>query len=306
MKKIIYSFALVLFAAVLFTACKKDNKKSSEDYTTEATLQSDDQTSFSTELDAANNDANLALESETGFNNRVQGLICDATVTADTTINPKTITIVYNGTNCVGNRTRTGTVKLSLASGVRWKNPGAVITVSVQNLKITRARDNKSIVINGTHTLTNVSGGLLITLPVVGKITHTITSSDMSVTFDDGSKRTWQVARKREFTYSNGVVVTVTGTHTEGTATNIAEWGLNRFGNAFACAITQPLVVRQDCNFRIVSGQIQHTGPVITATTTFGLDATGKETGCPGAGNYYFKIDWSFNSGRTNTVILPY
>jgi len=306
MKKIIYSFALVLFAAVLFTACKKDNKKSSEDYTTEATLQSDDQTSFSTELDAANNDANLALESETGFNNRVQGLICDATVTADTTTNPKTITIVYNGTNCIGNRTRTGTVKLSVASGVRWKNPGAVITVSVQNLKITRARDNKSIVINGTHTLTNVSGGLLITLPVVGKITHTITSSDMSVTFDDGSKRTWQVARKREFTYSNGVVVTVTGTHTEGTATNIAEWGLNRFGNAFACAITQPLVVRQDCNFRIVSGQIQHTGPVITATTTFGLDATGKETGCPGAGNYYFKIDWSFNSGRTNTVILPY
>ena len=306
MKKIIYSFALVLSAAVLFTACKKDNKKSSEDYTTEATLQSDDQTSFSTELDAANNDANLALESETGFNNRVQGLICDATVTADTTTNPKTITIVYNGTNCAGNRTRTGTVKLSLASGVRWKNPGAVITVSVQNLKITRARDNKSIVINGTHTLTNVSGGLLITLPVVGKITHTITSSDMSVTFDDGSKRTWQLARKREFTYSNGVVVTVTGTHAEGNTTNIAEWGLNRFGNAFACAITQPLVVRQDCNFRIVSGQIQHTGPVITATTTFGLDATGKATGCPGAGNYFFKIDWTFNAGRTNTVILPY
>jgi hypothetical protein len=280
----------VLSAAVLFTACKKDNKQTSEDYTTEATLQADDQASFSTELDAANNDANLALESETGFNNRVQGLICDATVTADTTTNPKTITIVYNGTNCIGNRTRTGTVKISVASGVRWKNPGAVITVSVQNLKITRARDNKSIVINGTHTLTNVSGGLLYTLPTVGKITHTITSSDMSVTFDDGSKRTWQVARKREFTYSNGVVITVTGTHAEGNATNIAEWGLNRFGNAFACAITQPLVFRQDCNFRVVSGQIQHTGPVITATTTFGLDATGKETGCPGTGNYYLKL----------------
>ena len=307
MKKKIISFLTVALAtATLFTACKKDNAKGSEDHTAEATLQADDQTSFSTELDAAINDANATLETEVGFNNRVQGLICDATVTADTTSNPRTITIVYNGANCVGNRTRTGTVKLSLASGVQWKTPGAVLTVNVQNLKITRARDNKSIIINGTHTMTNVSGGILFTLPAVGKITHTIASSDMSVTFDDGSKRSWQVARKREFTYNNGVVVTITGTHSEGNLTNVAEWGLNRFGNAFTCSITQPLVIRQDCNFRLVSGQIQHNGPVITATTTFGLDATGKETGCPGTGNYFFKIDWSFNAGRTNTLILPY
>src|SRR6478736_6696303 len=137
-KKIISFLTVALASAALFTACKKDNKKTSEDYTTEATLQSDDQASFSTELDAANDDANLALETETGFNNRVQGLICDATVTSDATTNPKTITIVYNGTNCAGNRTRTGTVKISVASDVHWKNPGAVITVSVQNLKITR------------------------------------------------------------------------------------------------------------------------------------------------------------------------
>ena len=305
-KKVILFLTVAVTSTLLFTACKKDNNKGSDDYTAEATLQSDDQASFSTELDAADNDANTALETEIGFNSRVQGLICDATVTSDTTTNPKTITITYNGTNCAGNRTRSGSVKISVAGDARWKNVGAVITVSFQNLKITRLRDNKSITINGTHTMTNVTGGLLATLPVVQKITHTITSSDMSITFDDGTKRTWQIARKRDFTYNNGVVLTITGTHTEGNATNVAEWGLNRFGHAFTCAITQPLVIRQDCNFRLVSGQIQHVGPVITATTTFGLDATGKETGCPGAGNYYFKVDWTFNSGRTNTLILPY
>ena len=83
-----------------------------------------------------------------------------------------------------------------MPAGIRWRNPGAALTVTIQNLKITRIRDNKSITINGSHTITNVSGGLLFNLPALGTITHTITSSGMSVTFDDGSQRTWQVGNK--------------------------------------------------------------------------------------------------------------
>src|SRR5690606_23393363 len=119
-----------------------------------------------------------------------------------------------------------------------------------------------SITINGTQTYTNVSGGLLINLPVLGTITHTITSSNMSVTFDNGSQRTWQVARQRVFTYNNGVVITVTGTHTDGSVIGIAEWGTNRFGRSFITAITQPLVLKQDCSFRVGSGKVVHTTPM--------------------------------------------
>jgi hypothetical protein len=223
----------------------------------------------------------------------------------DTASNPRTITITYNGNNCLVNRTRTGVVKISMAQNVRWKNAGAVITVTFQNLKITRLSDNKSITINGTETYTNVSGGLLFNLVALGTITHTITSNNMSVTFDNGSQRNWQVARRRVFTYNNGIVITCTGTHTEGNITGVAEWGTNRFGNTFTTAITQALVVRQDCSFRLTTGKVEHKTALFNAAVTFGLDATGAPIACP-VGVYYLKVAWTGPSGIPRTVILPY
>jgi hypothetical protein len=218
----------------------------------------------------------------------------------------RSITIVYNGNHCLGNYTRTGTVIISMASGTRWRNAGATINISFQQLKVTRLSDNKSITISGDQVLTNVTGGLLINLSGAGVITHTITSSNMSVTFDNGNIRTWQVARKRDYTYNNGIVITTTGMHTNGATTGIAEWGNNRFGNPFTSAIAQPLIIRQDCNFRLVSGKINHWSSLFNATVLFGLDAAGNPTGCPGTGDYYLKIEWTGPTGIRRTVILPY
>lgn len=305
--KILFLPVAAFSLALLFTACKKES--STADFTKELSAQSEDQARFSSETDAVANDADAALETTPYFTGRVdqtQSIICDATIVVDTLSNPRTITITYNGTNCLGTRTRTGVVILSTPAGVHWRNAGAALTITYQNLKITRISDNKSITINGSHIITNVRGGLLINLPVLGTITHTITSSGMSVTFDDGSQRVWQVARQRVFTYSNGVVITTTGTHTEGNNTNIAEWGTNRFGHAFTSATLEPLVVRQDCSFRLVSGKIKHTAPAVTATATFGLDVNGNPTSCPGTGTYYLKIVWTGAGGNTHFVILPY
>ncbi len=299
---------LVLSLSLFFTACKKDSADQA-DYGAQSTTHSDDQSRFSNEVDAVANDANLTLESTAGFAGRgeqVQSLICDATIVVDTLSNPRTITITYNGTNCLGNRTRTGVIVISMAQNVRWKNAGAVLNVSFQNFKVTRLLDNKSITINGTQSYTNVSGGLLINLPTLGTITHTITSNNMSITFDNGSQRNWQVAKQRVFTYNNGVVITSTGTHTEGNITGIAEWGTNRFGNSFTTAVKTPLVVRQDCNFRITGGKVEHTTANFNAAVTFGLDAVGNPTGCPGLGNYYLKLVWTGIAGVSHTVILPY
>jgi hypothetical protein len=115
----------------------------------------------------------------------------------------------------------------------------------------------------------------------------------------------WKVARKRTFTYNYGVVITETGNHTEGTNTKIAEWGVNRFGHAFTTSITEPLVVRQDCNFRLTHGEVKHEG-IATATATFGLDVNGNPTSCPGLGSYYFKLVWTGPGGNTHSAILPY
>jgi hypothetical protein len=221
--------------------------------------------------------------------------------------NPRTITITYNGTNCLGTRTRTGVIVVSMAQGTRWKNAGAQVNVTFQNFKITRLSDSKSITINGTETYTNVTGGLLINLAALNTITHTISSSNMSVTFDNNTQRTWQVARQRVFTYNGGnVTITVTGTHSQNGISGIAEWGTNRFGNAFTTAITQPLVFKFDCSFRLGSGKVEHATSFFNASATFGLDASGNPTGCPGANPYYMKIVWAGPSGNPRTVILPY
>src|SRR6185503_13416176 len=123
------------------------------------------------------NDADLTIESSgsgvTGRFEGIQGTICDATVTMDLVSNPRTITITYDGTVCSGAfHKRQGVVVISMAQDVQWKNQGAAVTVTFQNLKITRLRDNKSITINGAQTYTNVSGGLLVNLQALGTITH--------------------------------------------------------------------------------------------------------------------------------------
>ena len=294
----------VLFS---FTACKKEN--TSTENANEVETHSEDQNYVSNEMDAVINEVNVALESDASFSGKMMGQqdltnICGGVAVADTSGNPWTITITYNGNNCFSTHHRTGTVILSMPAGMRWKNPGAVLSVTIQNLKIKRLADNKSITINGTHTIVNETGGLLIQLPNLNHITHSI-SGNLSISFDDNTQRSWQVSRKRDFTYDNGVVLTITGTHTEGNNNQIAEWGTNRFGNAFTTSITQPLVFRQDCLLRLTSGQITHAG-FATAVVTFGLDASGNSTGCPGSGKYYYKLNWTGPNGNTHNVILPY
>ncbi len=311
-KQISYLSVAILSAGLFLSSCKKE-KTDTTDTTTEFKVQSDDQARFSSETDAVSDDANAALENLGGTYAGERPLTpplpfaCDATVTVDTTSNPRIITITYNGLNCIGTRIRTGVVVISFSPNFRWAAAGSHYTVATQNLKITRVLDNKSITINGEKTITNVSGGKLRNLATrTTPIIHDVTSSGITVTFDDGTQRNWQIAKRRTFTYDNGIVIAVSGMHSEGGINGIAEWGTNRAGHAFTSAILELLVVKQSCDFRLVSGKIQHVGPVITTTTTFGLDATGVPvTSCP-TGPFYFKLVWVGPAGTPYTFIRPY
>ncbi|MBC7946862.1 MAG: hypothetical protein H7Y42_03205 [Chitinophagaceae bacterium] len=306
-KQILYLSTFVLLVTI--SSCKKGPDEPTTNGN-EMAAHTEDQSRFSAEMDAVANDANLAIESSTSFTGRlqdIQGLICDATIDVNSATNPMTVTITYSGTNCLNGRIRTGVVVLSMEQGTQWKNAGAVISASFQNLKITRIADGKSITINGTQLYTNESGGLLVNLATAGTITHTIVSPGLSIKFDNGSQRDWQVAKRRVFTYNHGAVITTTGMHVDSSSLHIAEWGTNRFGGEFTTSTTAPIVVRQDCNFRITSGAILHTTSAATATVTFGLDVTGAPTSCPGVGgHYYYKLIWSGANGASFGLILPY
>lgn len=310
-QQIRYILVAISSAVLFFTSCKKTDTSSTVNTSTEIQVQADDQQRFANETDAIANDANATLENLGGSYAGESPLTpqlpftCDATVVVDTTSTPRTITLTYSGNNCVGNRTRSGVIVISFAPGFRWVNAGSQYTVTYNNLKITRGADKKSITINGIKTIKNVSGGKLRNLATrLAPIVHEVTSTGMSITFDDGSQRNWQLAKRRSFTYDDGIVISVTGVSAQGNG--IAEWGTNRFNKEFTCAITEPMVVRQSCNFRLVSGQVKHTGLAATTTTTFGLDANGNPITSYPSGFLFYKIVWTGANGNSNTHIGSY
>ena len=315
----------------LVFACSKNNSNggtSTNAANTQLQTEADDQVMVSNESDAVSDDANTALYSSAstagnsiapvyssrtttngvgGSSSSLGLLICDATISFDTTSDTRTITIVYNGTNCLGNRTRTGTVTITLPKGSYWGTAGSAVTINIDNLKITRVRDGKSITINGTKSFTNVSGGHLIDLPNLPSITHVITGN-FTVTFDNGTTKTWNENKQRVYTYSNGVVITSTGLHTDSLGNNnVTFWGTNRDNMPFEALITVAKVIDESCEWRLVSGAnelLRADGA--TLTVTYGLDANGDATGCPGTGTYYYKVVRVNAAGLSFTKILPY
>jgi hypothetical protein len=325
--RILYRMAIVIACSGIVYSCNKSSSSSTPpgQTPTDLQVQSDDQTRVNNETDDVANDVNVSLASPgtngsagASYHGQVQtsgytpvtiaSLICDASVTLDTVDNPRTLTLTYNGTNCSGNRTRTGTVVVSWPAGQHWRDEGAVVNVNIQNLKITRLIDNKTITLNGTHIYTNVSGGSLIDLPSLGTITHTITGDSMTITFDDGSQRQWSFDRQRVYTYNDGVQISTTGLYSSGTTSGIAAWGTNRYGVTFQTLITSPMIISQSCDFQLTSGaQEILRSDNWTTSVTYGLDSTGVATGCPTAGNYYyFKATWEGPGGKSGSVIWPY
>jgi hypothetical protein len=303
-RKITIALLAIIALGLSFTACKKTASGTSNT-TDSAQVQSNDEAMANKATDDVTNDATGAVEG-TGGNISARPdsasaafafFPCDASITS---LTDSSITITYNGSNCSGTRTRTGSVTLSFDTSLRWRNAGAAITITYNNLLITRIADGKTLLINGSVTYTNVSGGLLVNLSNGNSITHSI-SGNLDLTFDNGTQRSWTITKQRVFTYNDGIVITTTGTGTGG----IAEAGINRYGNAFTSAITVPRVIEQSCEFRLVSGQSLYTGPNATVTTTFGLNAAGNPVSACPIGFFYYKQLWTIN-GKTYTFIGPY
>jgi len=323
------ALVICLLSGICLYSCKKDTSSNGNDTTqTDAATSGDDEQQVSDESDIITNDVNTALSGSEDFSGastttigsgqttvnstgasaelsiNVHQLICDASVSYDTVGSDRVVTITYDGTNCWGNRKREGVITISMTLGQRWKDAGAIAVVTITNLKITRLRDGKVIVLNGSKNITNETGGLLKDLSSLHTIIHSI-SGNLKIDFSNNTSRTWNVSKQRTFTYDNGIVITTIGTHSDGTDSDIADWGTNRFGNSFTSRISAPIVIRQDCDFRLTGGQHTVVTDNATAVITYGLDAGGEPTTCP-AGDYYFKLVWTGKNGKTYTIIWPY
>jgi hypothetical protein len=312
MKSNKFTMALLAMLAIslTFTACKKDAASSTVTSSDSTQTQADDEALTNNSTDDATNDATTALEGSGGSfasrpdsaGNVPPGITppTDGHVGFDTSAIHKAITVTYDGVNNGSACTRTGSIRITFDTSLHWKDAGATVTINFDSLRIRRTLDGKSVLLNGSITYTNVSGGLIRNLSGLDSIVHTI-SGTLTITFDNGTQRTWTISKRRVFTYNNGIVLTTTGNGAGG----IAEQGTNRYGNPFSSVITIPRVIEQSCEFRLVSGQTVYTGQNRTVTTTFGLDAAGNPvSSCP-IGVFYYEVSGTIN-GVSFTLIRPY
>ncbi len=313
----IASFALVV-AGLALTSCKKKETAPTPANPTEAdesgtfAQHSADVNTTNNSTDMSMDDAENVLVSSSIGGHRMASYagICNAIVDTSQITSLKKIVITYTGTSCDGLRDRSGSITIQLTTGVKWKDVGSVITITYTNFKVITLSNGKSNTLNGVHTITNVTGGIVAHIgitPNPSTIIRKIRANNMSVTFDDGTVRNWSAARKRTWTGSAGIAsgLTIEGDTTLSGVPNTEVWGTNRAGNPFTTVMTVPLVVNSTCGwFNPTSGKKTHTFNNRVSTITFGTDASGNvvTTGCP---NHYI-INWTSLSGVAKSYIGTY
>lgn len=309
------SFAL-LVVGLAFTSCKKDKASTSpteDDESSTFAQQSADVNTANNSADMSFDDAENALAPSSLGGAKMASMypnICGASVDTTQITTLQKVVITYTGTSCDGLKNRSGSISVQLTTGNKWKDVGAILTITYNNFKVTTISTGKSHTLNGVHTLKNTSGGLVAHIGVApnpSTIVRQIRANTMTLTFDDGTVRSWSAARKRTWTGTGGfpTSLAISGDTVLAGVSNTEVWGTNRAGNAFTTVVSSPITVNSTCGwFSPVSGMKKHTVNSRVSTITFGTDASGNivSTGCP---NHYI-INWTSPAGVAKYYIGTY
>lgn len=278
--------------------------------TTQQTQRASDQTDMETESNQAMDDANSAM-SEISTTRGIQAT-CGMTYDSSTTATTGIITLTYDGTVCSGKkREGTITVQLPVQGGqvVRFSTAGAVAQLTFTNYKITYVSTNKSVTINGTHTVTNVNQGglaalLLFSTPIIHKV-----KANIHAEYQDGTECTWNAKKIRTFTNNGGIIkATVEGDTTIGGYSGTAFWGVNRYGDNYYIDAEVPFSYdlvnnSTNCVFKPLTGKINFRWSTYLLTLTYGVNSDGTAASdCP----YGYKFNWLDANNLDQQIILSY
>lgn len=316
-KSIVKSIIAIVFAAFIITGCKKnENPAPTPTPITQATpngsasqqtQKASDQNTFENESNRAMDDATNAMQNCS--KTRAVEAVCNMTVDTSLAAQGK-ITLNYSGNDCLNLTSRTGSIVIQLPYNLNtlttWTTLGATAVLTFNNYKVTRLSDNKSLTFNGFHSIKNVNGGGMIQLLMGNTIIHQI-RANMVITFDDGTTRTWMVAKTRTFTNTLGLIKnTIAGDTTFGTYSHAAVWGTNRLGQPFTVDFPTAVTYNMSgstCLYRPLVGVVIHYTTAFTLTITYGVDLNGNTAiGCP----FGYKFNWIDGQGTAQQVILPY
>ena len=313
MRKLLFLSALMMIALL---SCKKNQEFKEEDGHT-----SEDNQNVQSNTDGAVSDANIAVSNNNLLAGKTMSAaqiaatsICGATV--DTSLRAQGIvTINYDGVTACNNRKRSGSIKVTLVdyvNGKRWKDVGAVLQLDYTAYKVTRVSDSKSLTFDGTHTITNVTGGnwVLLVFALQPSLAVTVTGTNLDVTFDDGNHSTWNINRKYTYTYANAVLTCKgEGLGSQDGLSNLENWGTTREGDNFTSQVSTPIIWNSSCGANApVEGQliIRVAAKSFELTTTAAVDQSGNVV-APAANNcaYGFKVEWKYKK-KTKTKIYKY
>jgi len=244
----------------------------------------------------------------------LSGAIIDTTHLADSGI----IWIQYFGKNVPQTKGRTGYVIIQLGRDgngkiIPWKTPGAVMNITFVQYEVIVLATNVSLWMNGTATVTNVSGGQLtfpskMNLPAGDSLQDKV-SSNFAFTYNDNTgvivTYGWSIAQTRTFSFQNSVLTaTIRGDSTAGSAAGVSTTGTTRFGNVFYTQITKAIVQSIPSNYILsepLSGEKLIQGIPEPITVDYGVNSSGSivQSGTP----YGYKITWTHNGGQAVSVI---
>lgn len=218
---------ILIIPVLLITSCKKDKDEKADDDTGSAV-----DNAFA---DAVFNDASSISDQavlRSGTDNIVQMTPC-ATITFDTTSNPKVVTIDFGPVNCLCNdgHYRRGSIIVTYSGA--YRDSGSTHTISFSNYHIDdyHVQGTKTVTNEGT----NLAGNSWFSIVVNGNITEPV----------NGAFLTWQSSRTREWVAGESTLNMLDDIyHISGTASGTAFSGVN-----FTAGITDPLVVALNCRW---------------------------------------------------------
>ncbi len=299
---------ILALTGMTLTSCQKDKLvKGSYDYTTMTNL-SEDELAVEEATNESMEDVEGLLSYQGGNFKSTERIPCNATVDSSEVVNDTiTIYITYDGLSCNGRRYRTGQVEIRKRVGTHFGMEGASVNIRHINFTVSRPNGGRSMTFNSSKTFTKDTGGFVHMLGHNGfsSVVHRL-QGRIGITFDNGTTRSWLVARQRTYTGTRGnLIMTVDGFGTSGEYNNLVTWGTNRNNEQFYTEINQSIVYKQSCGWDPVAGTKIHRIPEAdkSAMVFFGYNSnfepiTGDE--CP----THYRVDWQ-NGTYTGTRLVP-
>jgi ribosomal protein L24E len=295
------TLAYILLLLPLLFSCRREKDQASEE---QAELAADNDM-ITRETDQALDDANDVLTTSR-YGDGTSSSPCGITVDSSE-IGTGKIILNFDGSTCFfGTRKREGEIIVQFSpNGGKWSDAGAKITLAFVNYKVTRVSDGKSIVLNGYKSIVNSSGGLIRQLTALSDpVEHSI-RANVSIEFEDGTNRSWRVARKRSVSKSGGYYqVQLNGDTSVSGYKLVTAWGTTRRGSVFYITTEAPTTFTSQCFRKIKSGELKVYTIYRTFAITFGVDADGNpdQDTCP----YGYKVEWTNSKNKEERKVVEY